>query len=109
MKPCTTSVLKMLNFRSTASPILNGLVNAFTVPLLNATNQMLFLPSIQFTNAGLYSVVLSNPLGSVTNKSAQVVVNPAGVSLGMFPGVYVSGVVGYTYTIQASYLNATSG
>ena len=72
------------------------------VAILNATNQMFFLPSIQFTNAGLYSVVLSNPLGSVTNVSAQVVVNPAGVSLGMFPGVYVSGVVGYTYTIQAS-------
>jgi hypothetical protein len=41
-------------------------------------------------------------LGSVTNTPAQVVVNPAGVSLGMFPGVYVSGVVGYTYAIQAS-------
>jgi hypothetical protein len=72
------------------------------VALLNATNQTLFLPSIQFTNAGLYSVVLSSPLGSVTNVPAQVVVNPAGVSIGMFPGVYVSGVVGYTYTIQAS-------
>jgi len=46
--------------------------------------------------------VLSSPLGSVTNKPAQVVVNPAGVSFGMFPGVYVSGVVGYTYAIQAS-------
>ncbi len=72
------------------------------VALLNATNQTLFLPAIQFTNAGLYLVVLNSPLGSVTNVPAQVVVNPAGVSMGMFPGVYVSGVVGYTYTIQAS-------
>jgi hypothetical protein len=72
------------------------------VALLNATNQILFLPNIQFTNAGLYSVVLSSLLGSVTNKPAQVVVNPAGVSLGMYPGVTVIGVVGYTYTIQAS-------
>ena len=72
------------------------------VALSNGTNQTLFLPAIQFTNAGLYSVVLSSPLGSVTNKPAQVVVNPAGVSFGMFPGVYVSGVVGYTYAIQAS-------
>jgi hypothetical protein len=70
--------------------------------LLNATNETLLLPSIQFTNAGLYSVVLSSPLGSVTNKPAQVVVNPAGVSIGMYPGVIVSGVVGYTYAIQAS-------
>jgi Concanavalin A-like lectin/glucanases superfamily/Immunoglobulin domain len=72
------------------------------VALLNATNQTLFLPGIQFTSAGLYSVVLSSPLGSVTNKPAQVVVNPAGVLIGMYPGVTVSGVVGYTYTIQAS-------
>ena len=72
------------------------------IAILNATNQTLFLPNIQFTNAGLYSVVLSSPLGSVTNVPAQVVVNPAGVSIGMYPGVIVSGVVGYTYTIQAS-------
>jgi len=31
-----------------------------------------------------------------------VVVNPAGVTLGMFPGVWVNGVVGYTYRIQAT-------
>jgi hypothetical protein len=68
----------------------------------NATNQTLILSSIQFTNAGLYTVVVSNPLGSVTNTPAQVVVNPAGTSLGMYPGVTVSGVVGYTYAIQRS-------
>jgi hypothetical protein len=72
------------------------------VALQNATNSTLTFTSIQFTNAGLYSVVVSSPLGSVTNAPAEVVVNPAGVSLGMFPGVYVSGVVGYTYRIQAT-------
>jgi hypothetical protein len=60
------------------------------------------LSSIQFTNAGLYSVVVSSPLGSVTNKPEQVVVNPAGVAIGMYPGVTVTGTVGYTYTIQAT-------
>jgi len=68
----------------------------------DATNQELTLTSIQFTNAGLYSVVVSSPLGSVTNTPEQVVVNPAGVSLGMYPGVTVSGVVGYTYNIQST-------
>ena len=68
----------------------------------NATNQTFTLPSMQFTNGGLYSVVVSSTLGSVTNGPAEVVVNPAGVSLGMFPGVVVSGVVGYTYNIQAT-------
>ena len=70
--------------------------------ILNATNQTLNLSSIQFTNAGLYSVVVSSPLGSVTNTPAQVVVNPAGVSLGLYPGVTVSGTVGYTYIIQST-------
>jgi hypothetical protein len=72
------------------------------VAILNATNQTLTLTSIQFTNAGLYSVVVSSPFGSVTNTPEQVVVNPAGVSLGMYPGVTVSGTVGYTYAIQAT-------
>ena len=72
------------------------------IRVMNATNQTLMLTSIQFTNAGLYSIVVNNTFGSVTNAPAQVVVNPAGVSLGMYPGVVVSGVVGYTYNIQAT-------
>jgi hypothetical protein len=72
------------------------------VAIVNATNAALELTSVQFTNAGLYTVVITSPLGSVTNIPAQVVVNPAGVSLGMYPGVTVSGVVGYTYVIQST-------
>ena len=72
------------------------------VAVLNATNQALTLTSIQFTDAGLYSVVVSSPLGSVTNAPAQVVVNPAGVSLGLYPGVTISGVVGYHYMIEST-------
>lgn len=70
--------------------------------ITGATNDTLTLTSIQFSNAGLYSVVVSSPLGSVTNRPEQVVVNPAGVTLGMYPGVTVSGVVGYTYDIQST-------
>jgi hypothetical protein len=72
------------------------------VALQGATNQTLTLTSIQFTNAGLYSVVVSNPMGSVTNSPSQVVVNPAGVSLGFSPVVTINGVVGYAYIIQSS-------
>ena len=61
---------------------------------------MLTFDGIQFTNAGLYTVVVSSALGSVTNTPEQVVVNPAGVSLGLYPGVTISGTVGYTYIIQ---------
>jgi hypothetical protein len=63
---------------------------------------MLNFPSIQFTNAGLYSVVVSSPYGSITNAAYQVVVNPAGVSLGFYPGLTISGVAGYSYIIQSS-------
>jgi hypothetical protein len=70
--------------------------------ILNATNQDLTLTNIQFTDAGMYSVIVNGPLGSVTNTPAQVVVNAAGVSLGLYPGVTVNGVVGYNYVIQRS-------
>jgi hypothetical protein len=66
----------------------------------DATNSTLNFPSIQFTDAGVYTVVVSNPYGSTTNAPVQVVVNPAGVSIGLYPGVTISGVIGNNYTIQ---------
>lgn len=66
----------------------------------NATNETLTLSSIQFTDAGLYTVVVGNSFGSVTNPPEQVVVDPAGVSIGLYPGVTISGVVGNNYIIQ---------
>jgi hypothetical protein len=68
----------------------------------NETNQTLSLPNIQFTNAGLYSVVVKSALGSATNTPAQLIVNAAGVSLGFCPALTISGVVGYSYIIQSS-------
>jgi uncharacterized repeat protein (TIGR03803 family) len=80
------------------------------VAIQNATNQTFNLSSVQFTNAGLYSVVVSSPLGIVTNTPGQVVVEPAGVSLGFCPALTISGVVGYSYVIQsATNLMATNG
>jgi len=72
--------------------------NGAAIP--DATNETLAFSNIQFTNAGLYTVVVSNPLGSVTNSPAQVVVNPAGVSIGLYPGITINGVVGVSYAIQ---------
>lgn len=74
--------------------------NGVAVP--DATNDTLTIPAIQFTNAGLYSVVVSSSLGSVTNTPELVVVNPANVSLGLFAGVIIQGTVGYQYNIQGS-------
>jgi hypothetical protein len=67
-----------------------------------ATNATLNFAGIQFTNGGLYSVVVSSPFGAVTNIAAQVVINPAGVSMSFCPALTISGVVGYSYTIQSS-------
>jgi hypothetical protein len=72
------------------------------VAINGANGSTLNFPSIQFTNAGLYYVVVTSPYGSVTNTAAEVVVNPAGVSIGFCPALTLSGVVGQSYIIQSS-------
>lgn len=72
------------------------------VALSQGTNRTLTFLNIQFGDAGLYSVVITNPVGVITNPPAQVVVNPAGVELGLYAGIRVDGQPGYTYAIQAS-------
>jgi hypothetical protein len=67
-----------------------------------ATNAILDFTSVQFTNGGLYSVVVSSPYGSITNTAEPVVVQPAAVSLGFSPTLTISGVPGYSYIIQGS-------
>ena len=67
-----------------------------------ATSATLNFTSIQFTNGGLYSVVVSSPFGVVTNEAGQVVVSTAGVSLGFCPALTINGVVGYSYIIQST-------
>ena len=78
------------------------------IPIAGATTNAFTISSMQATNAGLYSVVVSSALGSVTNPPAQVVVNPAGVSLALYAGVTIAGVVGQTYGIQANTNLATT-
>ena len=71
--------------------------------ITNATNSTLTFTGIQPANAGLYTVVVTDPYGSVTNTPEQVVVAPAGVAFGgLYPSVLINGVAGYTYTIQST-------
>ena len=77
------------------------------VAIAMATNDTLVLTSDQFTNQGFYSVVVSNSFGVASNTPAELVVEPAGVALGMFPGVIITGTVGYDYIIQRN-ANLTS-
>ena len=72
------------------------------VAIEGATGATLNFTSIQLTNGGLYSVVVSSPFGIITNVAAQVIVNPAGLSLGFSPTLTISGETGYSYIIQSA-------
>jgi hypothetical protein len=47
-------------------------------------------------------VIATSAYGSVTNVPAQLVVNPVNIALGLYAGVTIYGVDGYTYGIQYS-------
>jgi Concanavalin A-like lectin/glucanases superfamily/Immunoglobulin domain len=71
-------------------------------PLAGASGSVLVLTDLQATNAGNYSVVISNSNSSITSSNAHLTVNPAGVSLALYSGITIDGVVGLTYGIQYS-------
>ena len=71
-------------------------------PIQGATGSSLVLTNLQLTNAGDYSVVVTNAYGSATSGNAYLTVNPAGVSLALYSGITIDGVVGLTYGIQYS-------
>jgi pectate lyase len=80
-------------------------------PVPNATNSVLTLPAVQATNAGAYSVVITNLAGSTASASASLAVTsttPAmpqisapGYANGMF-SLTVNGDPGHDYIIQTS-------
>jgi len=68
-----------------------------------ATNATLVLTNLQMTDAGTYTVVVSDALGNaVTSAPAYLTVKPAGVAIALYPGVTIDGVIGLTYGIQAT-------
>jgi hypothetical protein len=71
-----------------------------TVPIAGGTGSSLVLTNLQVTDAGYYSVVVTNSLGSATSSNAYLTMNPAGVSLALYSGITIDGVVGLTYGIQ---------
>jgi hypothetical protein len=72
-------------------------------PVPDGTNATLVLANLQSTNAGTYTVVVSDSAGrSLTSDPATLTVNPAGVSIAIYAGVTIDGVVGLTYGIQST-------
>jgi hypothetical protein len=73
------------------------------VLISGATNASLVLTELELNDGGQYSSVVSNPYGSFTSDNALLVVNPAGITLGVYPGLTIEGAVGKTYSIQYTY------
>lgn len=68
----------------------------------DATNSVLVLANLQVTNAGVYTVVVSDTVTNLASQPATLTVNPAGVGIALYAGVTVDGVVGQVYGIQST-------
>jgi WD40 repeat protein len=71
-------------------------------PVTGATNALLVMTNLQATNAGVYTVVVSDTVTNLTSLSANLTVNPAGVAIALYAGVTIDGVVGQTYGVQST-------
>jgi hypothetical protein len=69
-------------------------------PLIGETNAQLNLVNLETSQAGLYSVVVSNGFGSVTSAPARLVVFDACVAIHPYAGLSITGVVGHTYNVE---------
>jgi hypothetical protein len=70
--------------------------------LTGQTNSCLTLMSLQASQAGLYSVVVTNAFGSVTSAPAQLVVNDACVGICMYAGLTIAGQAGSNYVLKCT-------
>ena len=79
-------------------------------PIAGASESSHVLTNFQLMDAGSYSVLVTNAYGSTTSSNAYLTMNPAGVSLALYSGITIDGVVGLTYGIQySSDLSNTNG
>jgi hypothetical protein len=72
------------------------------VAIAGANGANYSISSLQFTNGGAYSVVVSSAYGSVTNVAAVLEVRPSDTLFGVYAGITVQGTVGNSYLIQYS-------
>lgn len=67
-----------------------------------ATNSVLTLTNLQLTDAGTYTVLVSDTITNLLSQPATLTVNPAGVSIALYAGVTIDGVAGQTYGVQST-------
>ncbi len=72
------------------------------VAIVGANGTTYYISSLQFTNGGNYSVVVSSAYGSVTNAAAPLAVRPSDTIFGVYAGITVVGSAGNSYSIQYS-------
>jgi hypothetical protein len=71
-------------------------------PLSGETSTNLVRTGLQGSEAGAYSVIVSNTFGSVTSAPVQLVVNDACVDLRMYAGLNMSGLPGADYVLSCT-------
>jgi len=69
-------------------------------PLAGQTGATLNLANLQYADAGLYSVIVSDSCGSVTSAPAALAVFDACVDIHMYAGLNITGQAGQTYLIK---------
>jgi len=71
-------------------------------PLPGETGTNLVRTDLHGSQAGAYSVIVSNTFGSVTSAPVQLVVNDACVDLRMYAGLNMSGLLGADYVLSCT-------
>ncbi|MBK8001112.1 MAG: immunoglobulin domain-containing protein [Verrucomicrobia bacterium] len=71
-----------------------------TTPLAGETNAQLNLLNLESSQAGLYSVKVSNTFGTITSAPAQLLVSDACVGIHLYAGLSITGMVGRTYNVE---------
>ena len=70
------------------------------VIITGETNSILELANLRLDSGGAYSVAVYNAFGTITSQSGVLTVSPAELSIGLYPGVMIHGVVGRTYGVE---------
>jgi hypothetical protein len=71
-----------------------------SVPLAGQTSTNLVLTNLAASQAGAYSVIISNSFNAVTSAPAQLVINDACVDIRLYAGLNMSGQPGATYVLS---------
>lgn len=72
------------------------------VDIPDATNSVLVLTNLQPTDAAAYTASVADAVTNLLSAPAKLTVNPAGVSIALYTGVTIDGVVGQTYGVQTT-------